>query len=121
MIKELTPSSGSVVGFEITDKVTFEEEKRWLAKLDAVVKTHGQVSVLVVLDQDAGWGVKAGLADLKWIISHMKKFNKVALVTDSVVWEWLIGVDSYFAKMVGVGEKHFTTADLDAAWDWIKE
>jgi len=49
MIRELPESEDSVLGFEITGKVTLEEEKKWLRRFDAVLKEHGKISVLVVL------------------------------------------------------------------------
>ncbi len=121
MIKELPNSEGSVLGFKITGKVTLEEEREWIGKLEDAIEKHGKVSALVVLGKEASWGVKAGIEDLKWLITHMKKLHKFALVTDSKVWEWLVGIDSQFAKLVGIGEKHFKTSEIDDAWSWIKE
>ncbi len=121
MIQELPNSEGSVLGFKITGKVTLEEEREWIGKLEDAIQKHGKVSALVVLGEEASWGVKAGIEDLKWLITHMKKLRRFALVTDSKVWEWLVGIDSQFAKLVGIGEKHFKTSEIDDAWLWIKE
>ena len=40
MIKELPESEGSVLGFEITGKVTLEEEKEWIRKFDDAIEKH---------------------------------------------------------------------------------
>ncbi|QLQ31410.1 MAG: STAS/SEC14 domain-containing protein [Candidatus Thiothrix singaporensis] len=120
MIKELPESEGSVLGFEISGKVTLDEEKAWIARLDKVLEEHGKVSVLAVLDEGAGWGVKAGIEDLQWIMKNMKKLDRIAIVSDSSVWKWLIAVDSQFAKMIGIGEKYFETSQIADAWKWIK-
>ena len=87
MIKELAKSEGSVLGFEITGKVTLEEEKEWICKFDAALEKYDKVSALVVLGNEASWGVKAGLNDLKWVMSHVEKVHKFALVSDSTVWK----------------------------------
>jgi hypothetical protein len=120
MIKELPKSAGAALGFEITGKVTLEEEKEWIARFDAAIAEHGQVSGLVVLGEKAGWGVKAGLEDLKWLMTHMKKLHKIAIVSDSQLWKWLITVDAQFAKLMHIGEKHFETSQLAEAWAWLK-
>jgi len=121
MIKELPKSEGSVLGFVITGKVTLEEEKKWIDKFNDAIEKHGKVSALVILGDDASWGVKAGIKDLSWIITHMKSLHKLALVSDSKVWKWLVRVDSPFAKMVGIGEKYFESSEIDDAWLWVKD
>jgi len=120
MIKELPESTGSVIGVEITGKVTLEEENGMIAKFDAAVAEHGKVSALVILGEEAGWGLKAGLADMKWLLTHMKNLNKIAIVTDSSVYKWLVKTDAQFAKLVNIGEKHFEMAQLADAWAWVK-
>lgn len=121
MIRELPESEGSVIGFEITSKVSFEEEKEWIEKIEKAVEEHGKVSVLAVLGEGASWGVKAGIEDLKWVLKNMKKLNKIAIVSESNVWKWLIALDSPFASLVGISEKHFEPSEIADAWSWVKE
>jgi len=119
MIKELTESQGKVLAFEVTGKVTLEEERKWIEKFDTVLKEHQKVSVMIILGENASWGTKAGWEDIKWLIKHMKRFDKIAIVTDSIVWKWLITLDSQFAKLVGIGEKHFESAEAKKALEWV--
>jgi len=120
MITKLPESEGHVLGVEITGKVTLDEEKQLLGIIDGLVAEHGKVSALVVLGEKAGWGIEAGIEDLKWIMTHMKRIDRIAIVSDSKVWKWLVNLDSPFAKLVGIGEKHFKPAELAEAWAWIK-
>ncbi len=121
MIKKLPESEGSYLGFEVTGKVSLEEELEWIGKFEEAIKVHGRVSALVVLGEQASWGVKAGLEDLKWVMTHLNQVNKIAIVSESKVWKWLIALDSPFAKLVGISEKHFELPDIADAWAWIKE
>lgn len=121
MIKELPESEGSVLGFEITGKVSLEEEKKWIERIEEAVEEHGKVSALVILGEEAGFGIKAGIEDLKWLWKNMKKINKIAIVSERKVWKWLVALDSPFASLVGIGEKHFEPAELADVWAWIKE
>ena len=121
MIKELPESNGSILAFEITGKVTLEEEKLWLEKFDKVLESHDKVSVMIILGKNTSWGTKAGYEDIKWIIKHMKRFDKIAIVSDSIVWKWLIALDSQFAKLVGIGEKHFESSKAKEALAWISD
>ncbi len=53
MIKELPESEGSVLGVEITSKVSLEEEKEWIERFEKVIKKRGKISALVVLGEQA--------------------------------------------------------------------
>ena len=121
MIKELSKSEGSALGFENTGKVSLEEEKELIDKLNNAIETYGKVSVLVVFGEQASWGVKSGIEDLKWIMTHIKQLNKMAVVSESNVWKWLVALGSPFTKLVGISEKHFEPSKMADAWSWIKE
>jgi hypothetical protein len=120
MIKELPESVGSVLGFEVSCKVTSIEKEKWIAQIELVLLKHEKLSVLIVLDEDAGWNVDAGIDDLMWLFKHIKNMDKIAVVSSSKVWKWLVTIDGLFAPMMGVGEKHFEPAELETAWAWVK-
>ena len=121
MITKLQQSEGPVLGVEITGKVSLEEEKAWIAQFDGLIEQHGKVSALVVLGEEASWGIEAGLEDLKWLMTHLKQLNRIAVVSHSTVWKWLIAIDSPFAQLVGINEKHFEPSQIEAAWAWVKK
>jgi hypothetical protein len=121
MIKELAGSEGSVLAVQISGKVTLEQENELIDKANRIVEAHGKIRVLAVLEDGAKWGVKAGIEDLKWAVSHMKNIDRFAVVSSSNVWKWLITIDGFFAGMMGIGEKHFQTAEIEDAWQWIRE
>ncbi len=120
MIKELPESEGYVLGIRITGKISLETEKEWISRCDKIIEEHGRISLLVFFDEHARWGIKAGIEDLKWALSHIKGIKKVAIVSDSVFWKWYVALDRPFGKIVGVDEKYFEPAEIDNAWKWIK-
>lgn len=121
MIKELPEGKGSVLGFEVTGKVSLEEELEWIAKIEKVIEEQGRISTLVVLEDEAGWGIKAGMEDLRWLMTHIKQIEKIAIVSDRKVWKWLVALDSPFAKIAGIKEKHFQPGKIEEAWKWVRE
>ena len=120
MIRELEQSVGATLAFEVVGKVTLEEEKAWLDKFEEHIKQHNEISVLIILGENASWGTKSGYEDIKWLMKHFKTFKRIAFVTDSTVWKWLIAIESPFAKLVGVSEKHFEPTEAKEAWEWVK-
>jgi len=110
-----------VFAFKVTGKVTLEEEKAWIAKLDKALENQDKVSAMVILGENASWGRWAGIEDIKWLFKNYNKFNKIAIVTHSSVWRWLVAIDSQFAKLVGVDEKHFEADKVKEAWAWVND
>ena len=121
MIKKLPQSSGNNLAYEITGKVSAEDEKAWIEELNKITEAYEKFNVMIVLGEHTSWGIEAGVADIKWIIEHMKKFNKIAFVAESSVWKWLIKVDSFFASFVGIDEKYFDVKDVNEAWEWVTQ
>jgi uncharacterized protein related to proFAR isomerase len=121
MIKKLPQSNGNNLAYEITGKVTIEDEEAWIADLDKLTDDFDKFNVMVILGENASWGMEAGIADIKWIMKHMDKFNKIAIVADSTVWKWLIKVDSFFAQFVGIDEKYFDISKSKEAWEWLEK
>ncbi len=120
MIKELAQSSEDILAFEITEKVTLEEEKEWIERFDKILESKDKISAMVILGENASWGTWAGIEDIKWLFKHYKKFKKIAIVSESWVWKWLVAIDSQFAKMVGIEEKHFEVDEAKEAWEWLQ-
>ena len=121
MITELPGSEGNVLGVRITGKVSLEMEKQWIAKIEKVIQEYDKFSILVFLDKHATWGLSAGVEDLKWLLTHLKRIQKIGIIAGSHFWKWYVALDKPFGKMVGIEEKYFEPAELDAAWKWLKE
>jgi hypothetical protein len=51
----------------------------------------------------------------------MKSLNKIAIVSTSKIWKWLVSIDSLFAPLLGIGEKHFDVPEIEDAWKWTRE
>jgi len=121
MIIKLPKSEGSVLGMKISGRVTLEMEKEWIKNVEEVIKEHGKIDCLVELDKDASWNLDAGIEDFKWLMTHMKEMDKIAIVSDNKFWKWYVGLDRPFAKMFDIDEKYFKPDDIDSAWKWLKE
>jgi hypothetical protein len=121
MIKKLPQSYDNRLAYVISSTITLDEETSWIEELDAVLMQFDKVSAMIIVEEDASWNLDAGIEDIKWLFKHYDKFEKLAIITDSKVWEWLITLDSKFAKLVNVKEKHFHVNEREEAWQWIAD
>lgn len=121
MIEKLPESEGAAIGVKISGKVSLEMEKEWIGQLEQVIAEHGEIKILVHLDGHPKWGLKAGLEDFKWLMTHMKVLKKLVIVAESDFWKWYVALDSPFGKVVGIEEKYFKPEEITAAWEWIKK
>ncbi len=121
MIEFLPISQGNCLAFRVTDKVSAEQEQHWLDEIQKIIDQEGKVRIMVILEDAAHWGVKAGFADLKFAIKHIRHFQKLAIVSSSQVMNWLVSIDSYFAAIANIKEKHFSPEQQSLAWDWLQQ
>ncbi len=121
MYEILPRSDGAVLGVKVSGKLTLDQEKELITKADELISTYGKASFLVVLGDHVGVSFEAAVADIKWILTHMSKIARIAVVTDSKLLATLVEVDATFAKMAGIREKHFAIDQEEEAWAWITE
>ena len=93
MIKELPESTNESLGFEISGKVSLEEGQKWIQRIEVALQTQKTLNVLVVLDDGVSWGVEAGIEDIKWVMAHMERISKFAIISSSRAWKWLVAID----------------------------
>lgn len=120
MIIKLPESTDSVLGFWIDGEVSAALEDEWIQVIEEHLDREPKLRILVVLADHAHWGVKAGYKDLAWALKHMDRLDKIAIVSHRKVWAWLVAMDSPFAGLFGIGEKHFDQDHLKEAWAWVK-
>ena len=121
MIEFLPISQGNCLAFRVTGKVSVEQEQHLIDEVQKVIDQEGKIRVMMILEESAHWGVKAGIADLTFVIKHARRFEKMAIVSSSQVMKWLVSVDSFFAAFVNISEKHFLLEQQSQAWDWLQQ
>jgi hypothetical protein len=119
MIEVLPESQGNVMGIKASDKVTAQDYEEVLTpRLEAVLKEHGSVRFLYLLDEDfQGFELGAMWDDAKVGLKHRKEFDKVALVAAA---RWMEVGMKLFAPLLKGELKSFPREQLSAAWEWLK-
>ncbi|WP_265569646.1 STAS/SEC14 domain-containing protein [Sphingomicrobium nitratireducens] len=99
--------------------ITAEDYEETLVPLvEEKLKEHDKLKMLLVLDEDyATFSGDAAWSDMKFGLSHVTDFTRVALVTDST---WLTRAAKLFAPMMPYAFKAFPVAELDKAKSWVR-
>ena len=118
MFEKMSESTGPVVGYKVTGKVTADDYKRLEPAVQALVDEYDSVNMLLDLQDFAGEEIKAWLPDLKFGHRFHDKIGKMVIVGDKRWQKWLTAlVSPWYAKEA----KFFAPNDSDKAWAWLRE
>ena len=118
MMKLITDLPEPVVGVVASGKVSAHDyETVLIPAIEAALKTHNRVRVLYQIDAGFNdFSLGAMWDDLKLGLSHLKAWEKVAVVTDS---DALAGATKAFSFAIPCPIKVFGNAALAEAKRWI--
>ena len=120
MLRYIKDLPEHVIGIHAVGEVSKEDyEKVLIPRLDELVARQGEINYLLILETDIGnFTAGAWWDDFKLGLKHFKQWNKIAIVTDQKVVEWLSDV---FTAFIPGKSKGFPMAQLDAAIKWVCE
>ncbi|WP_419810916.1 STAS/SEC14 domain-containing protein [Bacterioplanoides sp.] len=121
MIDYLPISQGNCLAFRVSGSVSLEQEEHWIRELQSIIDESGTIRMMMILEEDAYWGIQAGIEDLKFALKHSREFEKIAIVSNSQVMKWLVSIDDFFASFLNIHEKHFLPEQQAEAWQWLQE
>ena len=121
MIEFLPISQGNCLAFRVSGEVSAEQEQHWIDELQKVIDESGSIRMMMILADDAHWGIKASLKDLHFALKHSREFERIAIVSDSKVMSWLVSLDDFVASFLKISEKHFLPEQQAEAWEWLQQ
>lgn len=120
MIRLIDGLPDNVIGFEAVGEVRAGDYKSVLdPEVDAVLATHDKIRFLYVLGDDFdGYSGGAMWDDAKLGMEHLRKWERIAVVTDV---DWVEHAVKAFGWMIPGKVKRFDDDELDDAREWITE
>jgi hypothetical protein len=120
MFEILPESTDNCIGFKVTGSVTGEDYEKLLPYLDKAIGAHGKINMLVMLDDFDGWGdLDAAKADFKLGTTQYRLIQKAAFISERKWLKWAVKVMDPFTRHTE--ERFFEPAQLEEAWEWVKE
>lgn len=116
MIRRLDESSGNVLGWEVTGKVTEKEVRTLSEEFKAAIAEHGNVRVLIRIHRIPRMGLAAWVEDFK-LTPYAKDVERYAIVSDSNIFEWTSKIAEAF---IGGEVRRFEDSRYEEAWRWVR-
>ena len=120
MIKQLIHNEREVLIYEVTKSIDLAQELEWIEQINAYIKQEKKVRILLILDTNARWSLRAGIADIKWLFTHLKYIEKMAIVAESSWWKWYVKFD-ILAKIFQTQERYFGVSESESALEWLSD
>lgn len=111
-----TQANTNFVEVLLSKKITRQDYELFQPIIDAEIKKHGRICMLVVAKNFDGWDLGASWEETRFIFSHYSKIDRIGLVGAAEWQKWL----TFFCKPFTSAEvKFFNLSQEDAARQWV--
>jgi len=117
MFTTLPDSAGDLVCLKASGRLTDEDYKDMMPRLEAVISKHGSLRLYADLIDFDGWEWRAGWDDLAFGIKHWNDIKRIALIGDAN-WEQLAA--KIADKLSPAEVRYFSDDESESALDWVK-
>jgi len=85
-------------------------------KFEELVRQHGKLRVLLILDDFHGWTFGGLWEDLKFDAAHFRDIERLAVVGEK---KWHAGMAAFCKPFTTAAVRYFETFELDDARRWL--
>ncbi len=117
MLIILPESAGKTVGVKAVGKLTDADYETFVPQVEAILAREGKLKLLMDLTEFEGWEWQAAWDDFAFGLKHWNDIEKMAIVGDAR-WEELTA--KIGDKLMSADVKQFPSAEIEAAWTWVK-
>jgi hypothetical protein len=117
MALELTQEQGGkVFAVRISGRLTAEDYERFVPEVEAAIRQHGKIRVLLELHDFHGWDAGALWQDIKFDLHHFRDIERLAIVGET---RWQEGMATFCKPFTTAAIRYFTHDQLAEARAWI--
>ncbi|HSR70459.1 MAG TPA: STAS/SEC14 domain-containing protein [Acidobacteriota bacterium] len=111
-------AAGKILEVMLTGKLEKEDYKAFAPEVDRLVKKHGKLRVLCVMEDFHGWTAGALWEDVKVDLKHFNDIERLALVGDK---KWQKGMAVFCKPFTTAEVRYYEKPRLADARRWIEE
>src|SRR5271157_5620684 len=121
MIERLRESSGGVLGFKVTGKLTDEEIKAFEPQIEFLItgRKHKPIGILADLSEMHGGELKARWDEMRFLQKHTDHIARMAVV-GADKWEEVMAILTAGASVLEAETRYFDTSESLHAWEWVR-
>jgi hypothetical protein len=117
MLRKLDDSSGNIIGFKLSGKITDREFKAFAAEVEKTVTDKGKVKLLLITDYPQEFSLKAIWDELVFWTKHIEEIERLAIVGQKEWEKWLGLLEHTF---ISTEVRYYNKSRLKEAWTWLK-
>lgn len=80
---------GKLMEVHVTGKLERADYEKFVPDTEKLIREHGRIRLLVVMEDFHGWHAGAFWEDLKWDVKHFADIERVAVVGETKWQEWM--------------------------------
>ncbi len=121
MIERLRESSGGVLGFKVTGKLTDVEIKAFEPQIEFVIgqRKHKPIGILADLSHMHGAELKARWDEMRFLQKHTDHIARMAVV-GADKWEEIAAILTAGAAVLEAETRYFDQSEMVHAWEWAR-
>lgn len=121
MIERLRESSGGVLGFKVTGRMTAEDIKDFEPQIDFLLRErkHKPIGILADLSEMSGADWKARWDEMRWLQKHTSHIARMAVV-GADKWEEIAAILTAGAAVLEAETRYFDKSEILKAWEWVR-
>ncbi len=121
MIDRLKESSGGVMGFKVTGKMTDEDIKGFEPQIEFLLRErkHKPIGILADLSQMRGAELKARWDEMRFLQKHTDHIARMAVV-GADRWEEAMALLTAGAAVLQAETRYFDESEILRAWEWVR-
>ncbi|WP_457676415.1 STAS/SEC14 domain-containing protein [Thiolapillus sp.] len=118
MFQFIPVAEDNIFAVKVSGKLTDADYQAFLPELEALIKEHRPISLLLELDDFHGWEPKAAWDDFRFGMKHDQDFNRIAIVGEKTWHRWMTALGNAFTE---ANIRFFNRDQFQEAWDWLRE
>ncbi len=117
----LRESSGGVLGFKVTGKLTGEDIKQFEPQIEFLIRErkHKPIGILADLSAMHGAELKARWDEMRFLQKHTDHIARMAVV-GADKWEEIMAILTAGAAVLEAETRYFDESEMVHAWEWAR-
>jgi universal stress protein A len=118
MFKEIPVNGEHIYAFKASGKLSDADYQEFMPRIEEILAQESPISLLIKLEDFAGWEARAAWDDFKFGIKHQHDFARIAILGESAVEQWMTLLGKAF---VDTEVRYFDASASQQALEWLAQ